>query len=745
MKKITLLLFLALIYSTTSFTQIQFTDQTSLLLSDTTVYSGVAMGIADMNGDSLDDIIRLNNGNVLQVEYQQADGSQFGTLFHGLVGVSSQWSMCVADVDSNGYNDIMVGGRYDDLKLLKANSNGTSYSQTKIDNPSIFLQGSNFVDIDNNGTIDLFACHDDGLSAPFSNDGLGNFSYALYLIDASSTVPSNNSGNYASIWTDYDNDGDLDLYISKCRFGVSDPDDGRRLNLLFQNNGGGFTDVAASAGLQPKGQSWAADFADIDNDGDLDCFLINHDIGCLLYQNNGDGTFTDFTASSGISSELASLSGGVQCNFDDFDNDGFVDLLVTSAFNEHGLFYNNGDLTFDQVIDPFANSSGIQSAVTGDLNADGFLDVYMGFANGYNTPISTSPDKVFINEGVGANYLKLSLKGTNGNSNAIGARAEIYGSWGIQVREVRSGEGYGIMNSYVLHFGLGNATEIDSIKIRWPDGMEEKMCGINANKAMFLEQGNLPDLLESNFTFSDIGQQVSFIEDSEGLVDYWNWDFGDGSTSTDPNPVHLFATEGPYTVTLTVGNDCETKVYSEVWQIISVPLSLKSFAASLLSENQVKINWQTESEIQFDYFELQKKKEGNDSELLTRIPGENNQGIHDYQWIDKTPHRGANYYRLKMVNEDGSFTFSDWKVATVGILEQVIKVFPNPVTDQLFIDAGAIPLVAYELYNATGQLMLQGSEVLADAGVDLSGLETGVYFLRLELEGEWRFFRVAKL
>ena len=86
-----------------------FFDKTDLL-ENTDVHSGVAMGIADMNGDHKDDIIRFDQGRMLQIEYQQAPNAAFGTHEHGAVDGSSEWSMCVADADENGYNDVLVGG-----------------------------------------------------------------------------------------------------------------------------------------------------------------------------------------------------------------------------------------------------------------------------------------------------------------------------------------------------------------------------------------------------------------------------------------------------------------------------------------------------------------------------------------------------------------------------------------------------------------------------------------------------------
>ena len=478
--------------------QISFTNQTATLLSDTTIYSGVAMGIADMNGDTLDDIIRLNNAKDLSIHYQKSDGSTFDDYSYGNTSSTKEWSMCIADVDSNGYNDILTGGLNNELKLLKANATGDAYSLVDILDDNLFLQGSNFVDIDNNGTIDLFACHDVGLSKPYSNDGNGNLTYDLGLINAASTIPSDNSGNYGSLWTDYDNDGDLDMYLSKCRGGVSNPLDGRRVNQLFQNDGNGnYTDVAEAAGLRPLAQSWATDFADIDNDGDLDCFILNHDISSGIYENNGDGTFDNVTATSGISAEIGSIAGGIQCMFKDFDNDTYVDLLVTTG-NQHKLFRNDGDFTFTEITTPFPTSLKIQTAVVGDLDNDGALDVYAGFASGYNSPNSNRPDKLYINDESSNNYLRVLLKGDNNNANAIGSRIEIYGDWGVQVREVRSGESYGIMTSFISHFGLGTATTIDSLIVRWPVGQVDKLYDVDINQTLCIEDTCIDYLLVEN-------------------------------------------------------------------------------------------------------------------------------------------------------------------------------------------------------------------------------------------------------
>ncbi|WP_223033447.1 FG-GAP-like repeat-containing protein [Hanstruepera marina] len=487
-----LLLTAIMVLPVIAFSQVTFTNSNSLLVNSS-LTSGVAIGVSDMNGDGLDDIVRLHDASSLQIEYQTAGGGNFTQYNYGSTG-SSHWGLAIADVDKNGFNDVVIGGYNNGVRVLKASSNGATYSSTTL-NGTIFLQNVNFADMDNNGTIDIFACHDNGTSLAYNNDGSGNYTIDnAGLINAVSTVPSDNSGNYGSIWTDYDNDGDQDLYISKCRLGVTNANDGRRINLLFQNDGNGnYTDVAVAAGLVPYGQSWSANFEDIDNDGDLDCIVINHDINSVIYENNGNGTFSDITASSGISSILSGMgSGGIQIIMEDFDNDTFIDLFVTARSGSHHMFKNNGNKTFTEMPSPFTLPTGpsrIQSAAVGDLNNDGFMDVVAGFANGYNGP-SNYPDVLYFNDGNSNNWSEIRLRGNTSNINGIGARIELYGSWGKQIREVRSGESYGTMNSLLTHFGLGSATSITKIKVLWPSGEEDEILNPAINTSIEIIEGS---------------------------------------------------------------------------------------------------------------------------------------------------------------------------------------------------------------------------------------------------------------
>ncbi|MEM7374962.1 MAG: FG-GAP-like repeat-containing protein [Bacteroidota bacterium] len=537
-------------------TPVSFSNQSSLLTPSPS-YSGAPIGIADMNGDRKDDIVQLDNRVILKIAFQNSPNQAFTIQNYGQLNSGNEWSMCIADVDKNGINDILAGGSYNNLKLVTGNSLG-QFSSAILTNSNIFLQGSNFADINNDGWIDIFACHDDADSRKYENDGTGGFSMNNSLLNTTTSPASDNSGNYASIWTDYDNDGDLDMYLSKCRLGVTDPTDPRRVNKLMNNNGSNvFTDVAVTAVLQPGTQTWTTDFADVDNDGDLDAFINNHDADCQLFLNNGSGTFTDATAGSGFLPTLSSGASllGIQAIFRDFNNDGYVDLLY--AGEEHFLFYNDGDGTFTVAANPF-NLKDIHSFAIGDLNHDGFLDIYAGHGSGYNGASSTDTDELFMNNGNSNHFITIQLEGIQSNINGIGARVEAYGPWGKQIREVRSGEGYGIMNSFDQHFGLANHTVIDSIVVKWPSGTKDKIVSPAADQFLFIVEGTR---LNAEFTATPtqtypapalIGFDASTTYNPVGGSLIYDWDFGDGNMGSGVNPNHTYSSAGTYKVLLTV-------------------------------------------------------------------------------------------------------------------------------------------------------------------------------------------------
>jgi len=446
-----------------SFAQFEFANLNTKL-SNANFNSGCSVTIADWNNDGLDDIIRLDQGRNAFVEIQKT-GNQFETRSFGQMATSSAWSMCVADLDKNGYLDI-IGGWNGSCKVVMIGNDGVTGNLITLPSSNFFLQNITAIDANNDGWVDLFTCDDNGENTIYINDGAGNL-FVSNIIDFNVTT-TDDSGNYGSVWTDFDNDGDLDLYIAKCRQGVNSPTDGRRINVMFVNNGDGtYTEDAAEYGINVGWQSWTASFGDIDNDADLDLLLTNHDFESQIFENDGTGHYTDITASTGF--DISNMT-PIQSGFEDLDNDGFIDIVITGS--THRIFHNNGNSTFSEVTGLF-DGNDIGTFAFGDLNHDGKIDLYTAYNQIYTTPTSTD-DVIWLNKTSNANhFLTIDLRGTISNTTAIGARARIYGPWGVQLREVRAGESYGTVNTSKLHFGLGAFTNIDSLVVDFPSGIHQ--------------------------------------------------------------------------------------------------------------------------------------------------------------------------------------------------------------------------------------------------------------------------------
>ncbi|MBK6839121.1 MAG: CRTAC1 family protein [Bacteroidetes bacterium] len=394
----------------------------------------------------------------------------------------------------------------------------------------------------------MFCCDDNAAAHMYLNDGTGNLNISTMVNFA--VNPGINyggdpadSGNYGSAWIDFDNDGDLDLYVAHCRQSTSSPTDLRRINRMFVNDGSNnFTEQANAYGIDIGWQTWTSSFGDLDNDGDLDLVLTNHDHTSQIFQNDGSGHYTELLSTGFHTNAITPIESVVE----DFDNDGFADILVTGS--EWMFWKNNGDLTFTQLNGLFANN-GMLSFASGDLNHDGFIDIYASYGDIYTDPTSIQ-DVAYLNNRNSNHFITFDLRGTVSNKGAIGGRATIYGPWGVQVREIRAGESYGTCNSSQLHFGLGNNVEVDSAVIWFPSGITTTLFNLHANQFVTVVESNcsLSGNLISGPNILCTGQTIT-LNAAAGFSSYL-WSTGETTASIQVSAA------GSYNVLVSDGSAC---------------------------------------------------------------------------------------------------------------------------------------------------------------------------------------------
>jgi hypothetical protein len=435
------------------------------------------------------------------------------------------WAMgvSVADYDNDGDDDLFVTCFGPD-KLYRNLGNGKFEDVTAkagVSDPR-FSTGSAWGDYDRDGDLDLFVANyvdfklDDlpqfgkGQLCQYRNipvqcgpRGLPGAGDALYrnngdgtFTDVSKQAKVDDPNGYYGLgvmWTDFDDDGWIDIYVAN----DATP------NYAYRNNHDGtFTEMGLMLGVAVDENgveqgSMGISIGDYDRDGRFDLIVTNFaEQYNAIYHKNADGTFTDVSRATKTADVSMPLVGwGVK--FFDYDHDGWLDLLVVNGhvypqiegafpggeYRQRKLFYRtlrNG--TFEDL----SNSVGeavkerraSRGAAFGDYDEDGDVDVIINDLDG--------PPMLLRNDGgaQAGNLIKLQLAGTKSNRNAVGAKVELKAGGLTQIDEVRAGDSYISHSDWRLHFGLGKATTVDEITVRWPSGKTEKLTKVGVNRVM---------------------------------------------------------------------------------------------------------------------------------------------------------------------------------------------------------------------------------------------------------------------
>ncbi len=468
----------------------------------------------------------------------------------GLVHTGWGQGVCVGDYDNDGWPDLYVT-YYGKNVLYHNNGDGTftdvSEKAGVAGTGKAWGTGCAFVDYDRDGHLDLMVanyvdfdlsktpapgervnCLWKGVPVMCGPQGLPTANNILYHNRGDGTFEDvtkkaridETNGHYAfSVTTlDYDDDGWPDMYVA-CDSTAS---------ILYHNNHDGtFKDVAITAGaaFNEDGHAQAgmgSTAGDYNGDGRLDIFKTNFsDDTATLYRNNGDGTFDDVTFAAGLGLHTQYLGWGTM--FFDFDNDGWPDLMLVnghvypevdsqhlgSNFQEPRILYhNNGNGTFTDISATagpgITDTSSSRGLAIGDLWNDGKISAVV---SNMNAPPSLLVNEVRTNN----HWVTFRLTGAypaakapvaeavtgqarasnvpKSTRDAIGARIKVKIGSRILVDEVRSGSSFISNNDMRVHFGLGAATKIDSVEVRWPSGLVETFPQVSADKLNELREG----------------------------------------------------------------------------------------------------------------------------------------------------------------------------------------------------------------------------------------------------------------
>ncbi len=388
-----------------------------------------------------------------------------------------------ADYDNDGDIDCFVVNWYNINNLLYKNKGTGTFEQIttgSLVTDNGYSETASWGDYDNDGKLDLYVTNSAGNKRNFlyHNDGNGMFTKTgtgALVTDAFVSRSVN--------WTDIDNDGDLDLFVSN--------EEDQNENLYKNNGGGNFAKITTDPLVSDGGKTMSSSWGDYDNDGDLDVFLANDQGNDALFQNDGSGHFTK------VSSPPLTTSGdnSFGSQWADVDNDGDLDLFVTHSFWggvwKNFLFINqgNGEFVRNLVEAPATDEGWSYGCAFGDFDHDGDLD--LAVATCYN---AVQEDYVYENHASEStnNWLVVKCVGTVSNRSAIGAKvritATIDGQPVTQMREISAQSGYCGQNQLPAHFGLGDATEY-TVLVQWPSGLEEAYGNLNANQYITLTEG----------------------------------------------------------------------------------------------------------------------------------------------------------------------------------------------------------------------------------------------------------------
>lgn len=495
-------IFLILLNAHVSLAQV-FTDVTAELgvaaISGSTIYGGGASAF-DVNEDGWDDLTLCIPGAPTRLYINNQGVFQLLTSFENIYDSKT----CLwGDYDEDGDNDLFVIKRDGPSQLFVQTDSLVFVNQSNLLNFS-FLSiyqsfGAALGDYNRDSYLDLYV-------ANYSTATAGGVKSLFFTNNQNGTYNASPHGysrnHFQPAFIDLYRDLYQDLFI------INDFRTGSE--LYTQDISGAFTDLTNSGALGLSGMAYldamTNSWCDYDNDSDLDLYVSNTpNYGNFLFQNNGLNNFTNVASSAGAALGKWSWS----ALWFDIENDGWNDLIVNerhinllyqSQFGIHVLRNNQGLFSEDNSTGISGLPYGYFTSSKGDFNNDGLYDLYLGAE-------SAQQSRVFRNNSSSNNnYVKCRLKGRLSNRNGVGTYIDYYVGGSHRVHYTQLGENYLCQNSQNLIFGLGSNTVIDSLKLSWISGVVDTYYNIPANTThVFVEGETMPQIQASKPFLCPIG------------------------------------------------------------------------------------------------------------------------------------------------------------------------------------------------------------------------------------------------
>lgn len=442
---------------------------------------GNGISFYDFNNDGFDDITLLFESQA-PVFLQNNQGTFAEVSFPGIDLTGRSRSICWVDFNEDGFPDLSFFGSNQGIRLYLNNGD---FSFTDITTVSGIEQldctgyAQAWADYDLDGDLDVYFSNYESETSPaycanklYRNNGDNTFTELATQLGLDNGLQM----TFVSVWTDFDGDHDMDLYVTNDRL--------QFFNYLYRNNGDGtFSDVSVESGLFEAFEPMSGTIGDINQDG-LPDFYVTDNTNNRLYQSNGDGTYTDVAGMMNLQMHKPCWGAA----FTDADLDGKQDLIVATAtlaaLHEHLFFFRNTGFTFESNLGVgFGNQLGDTYAIAlGDVNNDGKQDIAC-----HNQDSTGSI--LYTNQFETGNHLKIKLQGTTSNRDGIGSRIKVCSNNNIQYLFMQCGDQYLSQNSQWLIAGIGDAFKADSVIVDWPGGAQDVYYDLAAGHRHLLQQG----------------------------------------------------------------------------------------------------------------------------------------------------------------------------------------------------------------------------------------------------------------